>query len=379
MRVLHVISGIEAQNGGPTNALIGLTKAQRHIGLDVRVVSTWRHPDGPANVPAFTANGVPVEMIGPAWTARMWNPRIGTTLRRLIGEADVVHVHALFEEIQHRAAVISREMGKPYIMRPCGALDPWVQSRGRLKKWFYMAARLRRNLNRAAAIHYVTAAERDAAASLGLTSRSIVEPNGIDLAEFDPLPARGALRRTLGISDSQRVVLFLGRIDYKKGLDLLVPAFAATNLPDTILVLAGPDSYGYRQQIESLIQHHDLSSRVLFTGMLSGHTRIEALVDADLFAMTSYVENFGVSLIEALAAGKDVLISENVNLSKDLAAASIGRIVRADVNDIAQGLRAWNQEPRRTFRTEHQTFAVEQFNWRNIARRWEQHYMEMVR
>ena len=377
LKILHVISGIDPQNGGPSRALLGLTAAQAKLGIDVRVVSTFREQSGPENAPNFEAAGVPVTLIGPAWGAPSWHPHIRKVLTRLIADADVVHIHALFEEIQHQAAKISCKLGKPYIMRPCGALDPWSLSRGRLKKRLYLALRLRRDLNRATAIHYTTDAERRAAEPLGLTAPTIVEPNGIDLSEFDPLPSKGLFRAKHAEIGGRRIVLFLGRIDPKKGLDLLIPAFAKANIADTILILAGPDSFGYEQQMRELAQREGIADRVLFPGMLNGVERIEALVDADLFVMPSYVENFGISVIEALAAGVPAVISENVNVADRLPADAV-RVVPVKMNAIATAIREQLSQPARSNAGVGIVFAHSTFAWPRIARAWIDHYHRLL-
>jgi len=377
LKVLHVISGIDPQNGGPSRALLGLSAAQAKLGHDVRVVATFRQPTGPANAPNFEASNVPVTLIGPAWGAPSWHPTIRRLLTRLIAQADVVHIHALFEEIQHQAAKISRKLGRPYVMRPCGGLDPWALARGRFKKRLYLALRLRRDLNGAAAIHYTTAAERRAAEPLGLTAPTIVEPNGIDLSEFDPLPAKGLFRAKHPEIGDRRIVLFLGRIDPKKGLDLLIPAFARARASNTVLVLAGPDNSSYKQKMQHLATREGIANCVFFPGMLYGPERVEALVDADLFVMPSYVENFGISVIEALAAGLPAIVSEKVNVADDLP-AEIVRVVRTDIQDLAEAIRQRLLVQPACPAPEITAFAHKTFAWPAIAAEWSGHYRRLA-
>jgi glycosyltransferase involved in cell wall biosynthesis len=317
----------------------------------------------------------------------MWHPKIRPTLWRLIVDADVVHIHALFEEIQHRAAVIARDLRKPYIMRPCGALDPWVQSRGRLKKWLYMALRLRRNLNAAAAIHYVTAAEQDAAAPIGLTSPAIVEPNGVDLDEFRNLPPRGAFRARIGVDADTPLVLFLGRLDFKKGPDILIRAFARamgtgggqSAVSRAKLVIAGPELNEFGRTVRALAEELRVTDRTIFTGMIPGAQRIEALVDADLFVQPSHVENFGIALIEALAAGTPAILSDRVNLAGEMRANDLARVVPLDVAAIANAIGERLQEPSSRERSGRaRAYVLGRFDWLGIASRWQKHYEAMV-
>src|SRR5262249_48936832 len=157
----------------------------------------------------------------------------------MVRQADVVHIHALWEEVQHRAARTAWQRGKPYLIRPCGMLDPWSLAQGRLRKALYLRWRLRTNLNRAAALHFPSQPERALTRPLRLRVPALVEPNGISLEEFADLPARGKFRSGHNIPADGPLILFMSRIHPKKGLDLLVPAFAQLKVPGAILVLAG--------------------------------------------------------------------------------------------------------------------------------------------
>jgi glycosyltransferase involved in cell wall biosynthesis len=380
MRVRHVISGIDPKNGGPTTALMGLTKAQVQLGLDVSVVATWQFTAGRDNAENFRRNGVRVEMIGPARGKLSRHPDLKTAVASAVAAADVVHIHALFEEIQHQAAAAGRRLGVPYIMRPCGGLDPWALSRGWLKKRLYLAWRLRRDLDAAAAIHYTTAAERDAAAALRLKPPAIIEPNGIDLSEFTDLPPRGELRRRFPQIGDRRIVLFLGRLHEKKGLDILLPAFAAANVPDAVLVLAGPMTDGYDATVRQLIAEHALHDRVVLTGMLTGRQRIEALVDAEIFVLSSYVENFGIAVIESLAAGTPVIISDRVNLAEQIRPHGVGEVLPLEVKSFGGSIGRWlkDQPLRDGAAARARPFALQNFDWREIATRWSGHYERLV-
>src|SRR4051794_25326163 len=131
MRVLHVISAIDPRAGGPSSALAGLASAQAREGLDVRVISTWRDADGWPGEEVIKSIGAPVRLIGPAKGKLVRHPDLAREVDAAVAEADIVHVHALWEEIQHRAAKSARRWGVPYVFRPCGMLDPWSLSQSR--------------------------------------------------------------------------------------------------------------------------------------------------------------------------------------------------------------------------------------------------------
>jgi len=302
MRILHAISGINRENGGPPIVLAGLAAAQVRAGLEVSIVSTWTTNPCPEVVAELESRGIKVTHIGPARNPMSRHPETAQRLKELVGRADVVHVHAMWEEIQHLACREAERRGVRYVMTPHGMLDPWNMSNRRWRKRLYMLWRMRRNLRRAAALHFATTTERDAVARLKLGRPTIVEPFGLDAAEFATLPARGTFRARYPQLADRPMVMFLGRLDYGKGLELLIPAFARAAPVDAALVIVGPDSHsGYRAIVEAMIEQYGLRERALLTGMLSGQEKLAALVDADLLAQPSFHENFGMAVIEGLA------------------------------------------------------------------------------
>ncbi|HMO25871.1 MAG TPA: glycosyltransferase, partial [Tepidisphaeraceae bacterium] len=276
-------------------------------------------------------------MVGPAWGKLSRHPDLRAALSQLTMSVDVVHVHALYEEIQVQACRAALRLQRPLVITPHGLLDRYNMRANGLAKRLYLWARLRRALNRASMIHVATEFERRNVERLGLGAPCRVEPFGLDLSEFEQLPSRGQFRRRYAALDDRPFVLYLGRIQKGKGLEILVPAMAqviASARVAPMLVIAGPDE-GYRATVERLIDTHELREHVLFTGMLHGRERIEALVDSELLAAPSLHENFSLSVAEALAAGRAVVVSDQVGLSDFVTAHLLGGVGRVDVDDIA--------------------------------------------
>jgi glycosyltransferase involved in cell wall biosynthesis len=307
------------------------------------------------------------------------HPQLAQTVQEAVAQADVCHIHALWENIQHFGARAAERRGVPYIVRPCGMLDPWSLRQSKWKKQLYMAWRLRRNLQRAAALHFTAAAERDLTKPLKLSTPAIVEPNGVDLKEFEQLPPRGTFRSAYPAIGQRPMILFLGRVHPKKGVDLLVKAFSKTTTSDAMLVIAGPDWDGHTAQIRQLVQSLGLTDRVIFTGMLHGRHRIEAMVDADLFCLASHSENFGIAVVEALAAGTPVIISDQVNIYQEIAAAGVGTAVPLDVSAFTSSLDRWlaDRSLRQEAASRCRDFVWQNYDWNQIARRWIEHYVRL--
>ncbi len=376
MRVLHVIRGVDSRIGGPQVAMAGLVSALARQGVETRVLAATRAGDDNEAAEPLRQRGVRVELVGPCRTPLMLHPQLEAKIRELAAGVEVVHIHGLWEQAQHLAACEAYRSGIPYLFRTCGMLDPWSLARSRLRKRIYLAMRLRADLDRAAAIHCTSSTEAEEIAPLRLRPPVIVEPNGIDVSEFEELPPAGAFRARHPELGDRPLVLFLGRLHSGKGLDLLVPAFAAAGAPDAVLVIAGPDEGDYRREVEALVRAHGLEGRVLFAGMLRGRERIEALADADLFALPSRHENFGVVVVEALASGTPVLVSDRVNLCREVVGAGVGDAVPLSVAPLTSALSRWLTDDalREAAARRARPFALETWPWDRIAARWIRHY-----
>jgi glycosyltransferase involved in cell wall biosynthesis len=375
-RVLHVIPRLDAAAGGTVSAMIGQAQAQARGGLHVEVAAAWSNASPVKTCDALQQVGVAVHPIGPVHTSLGWGPATRREVGLLAHNADVVHIHTLFEDIQHQTAGFCRQVRKPYIFHPCGMLDPWSLRQKSLKKKLYMAWRLRRDLDRATAIHVASAGEREQTALLGLKAPLVVVPNGIETREFEDLPAKGQFRGKYRSLDGRPLVVFLGRVHPGKGVELLLPALARMQHRDAMLAVVGPDSRNYLSQMRAEVQRLGLEDRVVFTGMMPGRSRIEALVDADVFALPSEHENFGIAVLEALAAGAPVVISDQVGICQEVTEARVGQAVPLDVDRLTAALDEWlNDAPRRT-EAGHRAreLVFNRFTWDQIAQRWNEVY-----
>ncbi len=380
MKVLHVTSLLDPVAGGSVVAVTGLAAAQHAAGLDVTIVSTQHRGADTQLVDQMRALRMDVRTIAPARGPLWTHPDIDPVLETLIGGTDVVHMHRVWEQIQHRAARIAHNRGVPYLMSPHGMLDPWCLAQKRIKKRLYLAWRLQRNIDRATAVHCTTTVEQQLIRPLTRRTESFVETLGVDLDEFEQLPPAGSFRKTQPAIGDRPIVLFLSRVDPKKGLDLLVPAFAQSNLGRAVLVIAGPDDGGYKKTVQDLIAHHRVQDRVFFTGMLHGAERISALAEAELMVLPSYQENFGIVVIESLAAGTPVIISDQVNLHGDIAPARVGAVVPTRVDAVAETMQRWMNDhaARGAAAQRARPFAFEHYGWTTIGERWIDHYGRYV-
>jgi glycosyltransferase involved in cell wall biosynthesis len=161
---------------------------------------------------------------------------------------------------------------------------------------------------------------------------------------------------------------------------MLVPAFARMTNREAVLVAVGPDSGGYKSVIERMILRHGVGERVIFTGILTGADRVAALVDADLFSLPSEHENFGISIVEALAAGTPVVISDKCGIHAEVAQAHVGAVVPMDVGRLAAELDRWTTDDAMRFSAAARArpFVWQTYNWTEIANRWSSHYLRLA-
>jgi glycosyltransferase involved in cell wall biosynthesis len=260
-------------------------------------------------------------------------------------------------------------------------LDPWSLRHHRLRKQLYMTWRLRAMIEGAAAIHFTTGPECERCAGLRLPTPIIIEPIGVNFGRTEVCPTPGAFRGNQPRLGERPYVLFLGRVCAKKGLDLLVPAFARCTRGPAMLVIAGPDSGGYRAHVERAVRRFGLEDNVLFTGMLSGQQRLAALAEAALFVLPSRQENFALAVAEAMGAGLPVIVSDQVNICADVDRAGAGAVVQLDVGAWAAELSRWLADgPLRTRAgARAAAFAREYYDIERIAAGWADHYDHLVK
>jgi glycosyltransferase involved in cell wall biosynthesis len=260
----------------------------------------------------------------------------------------LVTIHSVNLFPQYAAFAAATRAGVPYIVTPHGSLDPWLATNSRLAKRVTNAVWQRRMLANAAAIHFTTEEEAQLAGELTASAPHLVVPNGIDLSRFaERLSGRSFRARHLDGYDGQ-VVLFLGRIARKKGIDLLIEGFAAaTRGADSLLVIAGPDDEALTGELSRLASTLGIAGRVRLIGPVYGQDQLAAFAAADIWALTSHTENFGNAVLEAMASGCAVLVSTEVNLARLIQEAGAGMVTGLSVDEIAVALQTLLTDPQR--------------------------------
>ncbi len=378
MKILHVTASLDRKDGGPTVACLGMAAMMARQGHIVSIVTTDE-----GVVAADAAPGVAIEALPLSPPARL---RISWPLDRRLDEAvrdaDIVHLHSLYLFHDWSAARHCRRQHKPYIVRPHGTLDPYIWRRRRWRKFAAETAFQNAVLRDAAGLHYTTEEEWRLALPHAHNDRGYVASIGLDLAEFDRLPPRAALRGRYPQIGGRKVVLFLGRLHAKKGVDTAVDAFAAVarGRDDIFLVIAGPDG-GMRGEIERLIRGHGLAHRALFTGMVSGEDKRAVFTGSDAFVLPSMSENFGITVIEAAASGVPIIMSDRVNLCEEFSASGAALVAPPAAAAFAVHLRRLLDDKGMADQLRNNAAALvrRRFSWEALVPTYEDMYTTAIR
>ncbi len=250
--------------------------------------------------------------------------------------ADGVHIHGLWEQSTSTAAHAARSLRIPYLISAHGMLEPWALRNKRVKKHLYAHLIERPNVAGAACLHALTRAEARHYIAFGAGSPIAIIPNGVDIpSRRDP----SLFLNQFPAAQGRRIILFLGRLHPKKGLDLLLQAWAtlAFRHPDALLVLAGPDSEGTQARLEALIAQHRLRENVLFTGMLREAQKWSALAAAEAFVLPSYSEGLSVGVLEALGMALPVIVTEPCNMP-EVEESHAGWQIQPTLSDLTHAL-----------------------------------------
>lgn len=388
MRILQIVPSISLIYGGPSQMVMGLSSALARENVKVTILTTDSNGDygqKPLDVPL----NCPVKQDGYEIIYFRCSPfrryKFSLDLLKWLNnhahEFDLAHIHALFSPISSAAATVCRQKNLPYILRPLGTLDPADLRKKKQLKQLYAAILERANLAGAAAIHFTSDQEAKISERFGVSTHDLVIPLGV-------IPAGGeggnAIRSRFNIPFDVPLVLFMSRIDPKKGLNLLIPALEKllSEGGNFYFVLAGtnPQDPDYEEKIRYRIENSPLRSHTTITGFVTGELKSALLQAADLFVLPSYYENFGIAVAEAMVAQVPVIISDQVHIWHQVRDSESGWVGTTDVESLVELLREALQNPaecrRRGLRA--QEYALQNFSWQAIARQTIQAYNQIL-
>lgn len=347
MKILHIIpSYLPAHRAsGPIYPTHFLNRQLVKMGMSVTVCTT--DLDGSERMPvpfneSVKIDGVEVRYFPSSFPMRWYySPALAGFLKDHLAEFDVVHITSVFLSVSTIGAHYAKKFSVPYVISPHGSLMKIPLTRGKIKKSIYLSLVERKNLRDAAAIHFTAAVEENEYRDAGFpVSRAVVIPNGFNSENFSLPPRTKEFRERIGVPNDAKILLFLGRISWKKGFDTLIPALREVLKvePKAVLVIAGGDDEGYRKAVEKMVSREGVSPNVRFVGELLGEDKFKILSESDVFVLPSYSENFGMAVVEALYAKLPIVISPEVAIARDVLKWNAGRVVEKKVSSIANAI-----------------------------------------
>lgn len=369
--------------------VLGLSKGLAAQGAEVTILTTDANGDAgqtPLEVPIATPiyqDGYQIRYFHCA-PFRRYKFSVGLLrwLAQSAADYDVAHIHALFSPVSSAAAAIARHQQLPYLLRPLGTLDPADLQKKRQLKRLYAALVERANLAGAAAVHFTSDLEAKLSERFGVATRDVVLPLGVDLP---PVETKAVAKLHWQPNDDIPLLLFLSRIDPKKGLDLLLPALQALQAEGIefrfVLAGANPQDPAYEEQIRQQIQTSPLARQTAFTGFVQGQEKVALLQAADLFVLPSYYENFGIAVAEAMSMGVPVVISDRVQICDAIAESQSGWVTPCTVEGLVLQLRLALQNRAERLRrgANAKAYAETHYSWEGIAQSMLKTYEQMRR
>lgn len=382
MNILHVVASYlpAIRYGGTIVSVHGLCRALARRGHNVHVYTTSVNGPGDSPVPhgeAVDVDGVKVWYFQSQTARRVYYaPPLSAMLRAHVGDFAVVHTHAIYLWPLWAAARRAYDAGVPYVVSPRGMLEKELVER---KSLLWKAALIgfieKQTLERAAAIHVTSRREADAATAFGFALPPMYEiPNGVDFDRADGVVSE-AIEATIAAGP---YALFLGRINWKKGLDRLIRALA--HAPGVRLVLAGNDEEGYRAALDRLAAEVGVAERITYTGPVDGADKARLLKSARLLVLASYSENFGNVVLEAMAASTPVIVTPEVGVADLVRESGTGLVVDGEPSQLGDALqRLWDDGERRAaMGGRGPAWALEHCSWDAVAARMEQLYASVT-
>ena len=337
MKILN-ICGYSWDIGGPPKIIYDHALVQMKLGAEVTILTPISEGQKLYAIPT----GAKVITCKRHWFSKFWaefSPELYTWIKAHGNEYDIIHIHGVW----HFAGVAPYLAGikTAKCITTHGLLDRWTIGKGYWKKYLFGLLFQKRILKNTELIQINNTDEQDDLKRfLGFEHTSVkIIPNGMNLADFSKLPTKRTFRDKFQIPDDKKIILFMSRINLKKGLDLLLPAFKEVvfQRSDCLLILAGSDD-GYLTETQRFIKENSLEKSIKLVGMLTGNDKLAALSDADIFVLPSHSEGFSIATLEALISGVPSLLSDRVGFGAAIRETNAAHLVKLTQESITEGL-----------------------------------------
>jgi len=361
MKVMAVVGGVDRTGGGVAASIIEISKIMNKKNFDYIVFTTNAGYYKKLNVELnkitiyeggkFFFTDYPdnriYRIVPTLYYSGIFGWNLFKSIYRHIKSYDIIHIYSFFSFIEIFVYFISRLFKKPYIIKLSGSLMREAYSLRKLskiKKDIYLKIIGKIILKNAKYIQLLTDEEKSNFIEFfpEFEHKIKIIPNGLDLSQFEVDLSKSDLIEKYPQLKDKKIVLFLSRINRKKGLDILIPSFAKLYKEDKnchLLIAGKDDGDGYEKKVRQWVSEYGLSDAVTFAGLLTGRDKLMAFYGSDLFVLPSYSENFGVAVVEAMACGIPIVVSDKVGISREIMQYNAGTIVKTNVDDVYNGIK----------------------------------------
>ena len=335
MRALHIVPDFSARWGGVYQSVRGLALALRNK-IEISILETFRG----SREQEESLPGVRQIRLNAGWKYQFsWD--VKKTIEKIIANYDLIHIHGLWQFPLSYGAACARKFGVPYVYHVHGMLNPWPLRHHFGRKAVYSFLWERRNLNCASTVICVSSNEEKSVRQFQITSPTVVIPNGIHREAAEKQAAQGEFRAKHPALAQKTIILFLGRIHPKKGIDLLLSSFStfSSTLPQAHLVIAGPEEdKSYFKKLQAFVFTHSLTERVTFLGPVYDAEKKALLADSNLFVLSSHDEGSSIAVLEAMASALPVVVTRECSFD-EIEKAEAGLVVPYHQTALAEAMK----------------------------------------
>ena len=346
MKLLHLIRSLDPANGGPIENIRQMASIYLASNIEAEVLTL--DPPGASYLRNFPLE---VRTLGSTYAGKYgYSPHLVPWLRENHRKYDCVIVNGIWQYHSYACWLALHRTTTPYVVFTHGMLDPWFRRHypvKHLKKWLYWPWAEYRVLRDAEVVLFTSEEERTLAAKSFWLYRvnPFVVGYGTRAPKLDLQALRHGFFTRFPDLRNKRIAIFVGRIHPKKGCDLFIEAFHRSLAPDPDwhMLIVGPDQVGWQAGLERLSEKFGIKDRITWAGMLRDERKWEALAASEIFVLPSHQENFGIVVAEALACGIPVLISNQVNIWREIESENAGFVEQDTLTGTVNLLEAWNR------------------------------------
>jgi glycosyltransferase involved in cell wall biosynthesis len=343
MKILHVISSIDSIYGGPSKYILDLVSSQNNMGVNGYICTTHEKN---YKIKISSNYKFIKDKIFSFRVNLLKSLRFSSGFKKFIDNNihtyDIIHIHGLYRFPTSYAAYKARALKLPYVIRPHGSLDPYLYKRSayslNLKKLWEFFVDFP-NIRNASGIHCTSNLEKNKINQLniGHKIKLFIVPNFVSKFFFKKKKINLSFKKKIGLSQKDKIILFLGRINFKKGLDLLIPAFKKINnvFTNYKLLVVGPNNDKYLEKVVlPLVKQNELEHLFKYLPAIYGNELLQCYQECDLFVLPSYSENFGLTIFEAMASKIPVVVSDQIDLASKIKKNKLAFVHKCNVNSL---------------------------------------------